>query len=112
MRSQSLGPIAFSTLIFLCDQSGRSQPPEGFTVKYSQIDFAQSDPIEIPRVISAKWQSPTDIWVEADRANDSRAKDIALDVIFEGKNILDQSLCVHVHIGNWQQIAMTRWSSP
>jgi hypothetical protein len=53
-----------------------------------------------------------DIWVEADQANNSRAKDIALDVIFEEKNILDQSFYVHVHNGNWQEIAMTCWSSP
>jgi hypothetical protein len=112
MRLQFLGAIALSTLIFLYSQSGYGQPLEGFTVTDNQINFAQSLPSEVPGVIFAKWQSPMDIWVEADEANQSRAKDIALDVIFEGKNILDQSFCVHVHNGNWQQIAMTCWSSP
>jgi hypothetical protein len=112
MILQLLGTIALSILIFLYSQSGYGQTLEGFTVTDNQITFAQSLPSEIPGVISAKWQSPIDIWVEADEANQSRAKDIALDVIFEGKNILDQSFCVHVHNGNWQQIAMTCWSSP
>jgi hypothetical protein len=112
MRLRSLGTIALSTLIFLCSLSVYGQPLEGFTVTDKQINFAQSLPSEIPGVVSAKWQSPMDIWVEADQASQSRAKDIALDVIFEGKNILDQSFCVHVHNGNWQQIAMICWSSP
>jgi hypothetical protein len=111
MRLQSLGPIALSTLIFLSGQSGHGQPSEGFNVTDNQTDFARSLPSEIPGVISAKWQSQMDIWVEADHANDSRAKDIALDVILAGKTILDRSFCVHVHNGNWQQIFMTCWSS-
>jgi hypothetical protein len=112
MRLQSLGPIALSTLIFLYSQSGYGQPSEGFTVTDKQTDFTRSLASEIPGVVSAKWQSPMDIWVEADHANDARAKDIALGVIFAGKTFLDQSFCVHVHNGNWQQIVMTCWSSP
>ena len=112
MRLQYLGPISLSTLIFLFAQSGYGQSLEGFTVTDNQTEFAQSLPGEIPGIISAKWQSPMDLWVEAYRANDSRAKDIAVDVISEGKEMLGQSFCVHVHNGNWQQIVMTCWSSP
>ncbi|MBI4228289.1 MAG: hypothetical protein HY693_01070 [Deltaproteobacteria bacterium] len=112
MRFLLLSAIALSTFIYILSQLSYGQPLEGFTVTDNQISFAQSLPSQIPGVISAKWQSPMDIWVEADGADQSRAKDIALDVIFEGKNILNQSFCVHVHNGNWQQIAMTCWSSP
>lgn len=112
MRPQSLDPIALSALIFLLGQSVYGQPLEGFTVTENQIDFALSLPSKIPGVISAKWQSPMDIWVEANKADDSKAKDIALDVISEGKHIVEKSFCVHVHNGNWQQIVMTCWSSP
>ena len=112
MRLQILGSSGLLTLIFLYGQLGYARPSDGFTVTDNQINFAQSLPSEIPGVISAKWQTPMDIWVQADQANVSRAKEIALDVIFEGKNILDQSFCVHVHDGDLQQIAMTCWSSP
>ena len=89
-----------------------SQPSLGYNLSESQTQFAQNLNGSVPGVISASWQSPIDLWVEADEVDVARAKEIALDVIFEGRDILGQSFCVHVHNGDWKQIAMTCWSSP
>jgi len=97
--------IAFSRLSY-------GQPGAGYTLTENQIRFAQSLKGEVPGVIFAKWQSPLNIWVEAGGVNQAKAKEIALEVILEGKNLLNQSFCVHVHNGDWKQIAMSCWSSP
>ncbi|MFQ5786608.1 MAG: hypothetical protein ACE5H1_01370 [Thermodesulfobacteriota bacterium] len=97
--------IAFSRLSY-------GQPTGGYTLTENQIRFAQSLKSEVPGVIFAKWQSPLDIWVEAGGVNQAKAKEIALEVVLEGKNLLNQSFCVHVHNGDWKQISMSCWSSP
>jgi len=63
----------------------------GYTLTENQIRFAQSLKGEVPGAIFAKWQSPLDLWVEADGVNQAKAKEIVLDVILEGKNLLNQS---------------------
>lgn len=85
---------------------------QGFDVSQAQYSFAIQIKNTIPGVIAAEWKSPFDLWVEADGVDQAAARNIALDVIFAGKELLQQSFCVHVHNGDFIQIASQCWSYP
>lgn len=85
---------------------------QGFDVSQAQYSFAIQIKNTIPGVIDAEWKSPFDLWVEADGVDQAAARNIALDVIFAGKELLQQSFCVHVHNGDFIQIAYQCWSFP
>lgn len=103
---------ALLALILFYSRTGCPLAGETFAITDKQTEFAQSLPDRIPGVVSAEWQSPLDIWVEAASTGRESAKNAAIDVILDGKDTLDQSFCVHVHEGDFKQIAFTCWSSP
>lgn len=100
------------TIILVTALSQISFGQQGFDVSQAQYSFAIQIKNTIPGVIAAEWKSPFDLWVEADGVDQAAARNIALDVIFAGKELLQQSFCVHVHNGDFIQIASQCWSYP
>jgi hypothetical protein len=111
MRFLFLNLISAIMLIAAFSQISLGQD-DGFTETEDQSGFAQSLPGSVSDVIQANWTSAIDLWVYADGVNQATARNIALDVIYLGKNQLDQSFCVHVHNGDFQAIAEYCWSAP
>src|SRR5713101_7409854 len=77
---------------------------EDFTPAKLQSQFADSLKGSISGVEDAKWKSHVDLWIQASGADKNKAEDIASDVIAKGKANLRQSLCVHVHKGDWKEL--------
>lgn len=109
--------ILFTNLIFLIllftysPDLSFSQPQQGFNLTGNQVRFAQSLPSTIPSIISASWANPFTLWVEADGVDRTKADEIALEVIFAAKTQIGQrSFCVHVHNGDYKQVAMKCWT--
>ena len=82
----------------------------GYTVNQAQESFA-SEVKSLPNVIQASWQSPLDLWVYADGVDAAEAKSIAEQVVILAQTNLGQSLCVHVHNGDYNPLATKCWSS-
>ena len=99
-------------IILVSSLSQASFGQQGFEVSQAQYSFAIQIKSTVPGVIVAVWKSPFDLWVEADGVDQAAARNIALDVIFAGKELLQQSFCVHVHNGDFIQIAYQCWSFP
>src|SRR3990167_1380637 len=72
---------------------------QGFSPTMAQQNFAV-EVKSLPDVIQASWQSPLDLWVYADGVNQANAQ-----------TDLGQSLCVHVHNGDFNPLATKCWSS-
>lgn len=68
-----------------------------YTVNQAQESFA-AEVKSLPNVIQASRQSPLDPWVCA-------AKSIAGQVVILARTNLGQSLCVHVHNGDYNPLA-------
>jgi hypothetical protein len=83
---------------------------EGFSATENQQDFAVAVKA-LPDIIQATWQSPLDLWVYADGVNEGNAEAIAEKVILLAQTEFGQSLCVHVHNGNFNPLATKCWSS-
>lgn len=82
----------------------------GFTATEAQQKFTESVKA-LPNVIQASWQSPLDFWVYADGVNEDNAESVAEKVILLAQSELGQSLCVHVHNGDFNPLATKCWSS-
>ena len=83
---------------------------QGFSATEAQQNFAV-EVKSLPDVIQASWQSPLDLWVYADGVNQSNAQAVADKVILLAQTDLGQSLCVHVHNGDFNPLATKCWSS-
>ena len=83
---------------------------QGFSPTQVQQNFAV-EVKSLPDVIQASWQSPLDLWVYADGVNQSNAQAVADKVILLAQTDLGQSLCVHVHNGDFNPLATKCWSS-
>lgn len=83
---------------------------QGFSPTMAQQNFAQ-EVKSLPDVIQASWQSPLDLWVYADGVNQENAQAVADKVILLAQTDLGQSLCVHVHNGDFNPLATKCWSS-
>ncbi len=83
---------------------------EAYTVNQAQESFA-AEVKSLPNVIQASWQSPLDLWVYADGVDAAEAKSIAEQVVILAQTNLGQSLCVHVHNGDYNPLATKCWSS-
>ncbi|MCC6711777.1 MAG: hypothetical protein IT344_00295 [Candidatus Dadabacteria bacterium] len=81
-----------------------------YTVNQAQENFA-AEVKSLPNVIQASWQSPLDLWVYADGVDAAEARSIAEQVIILARTNLGQSLCVHVHNGDYNPLATKCWSS-
>jgi len=111
-NSQFLRLLYVFPIILVTALSQVSFGQQGFDVSQAQYSFAIQIKNTIPGVIAAEWKSPFDLWVEAGGVDQAAARNIALDVIFAGKELLQQSFCVHVHNGDFIQIAFQCWSYP
>ncbi len=83
---------------------------QGFSPTMGQQNFTV-DVKSLPDVIQASWQSPLDLWVYADGVNQANAQAVADKVILLAQTDLGQSLCVHVHNGDFNPLATKCWSS-
>jgi hypothetical protein len=83
---------------------------EGFSPTDNQQDFAVAVKA-LPDIIQATWQSPLDLWVYADGVNKGNAMAIAEKVILLAQTQFGQSLCVHIHNGDFNPLATKCWSS-
>ena len=81
---------------------------------YDETDLQRSFAEEVkslPDIIQATWQSPLDLWVYADGVNQSTAQAVADKVVLLAQTDFGQSLCVHVHDGDFNPLATKCWSS-
>jgi len=81
---------------------------------YSETDLQQNFAEEVkslPDVIQATWQSQLDLWVYADGVNKENAQAVADKVILLAQTDFGQSLCVHVHNGDFNPLATKCWSA-
>jgi len=81
---------------------------------YSETDLQRSFAEEVkslPDIIQATWQSQLDLWVYADGVNKSTAQAVADKVVILAQTDFGQSLCVHVHNGDFNPLATKCWSS-
>ncbi|MEW6145037.1 MAG: hypothetical protein AB1598_08485 [Thermodesulfobacteriota bacterium] len=83
---------------------------QGFSPTMAQQNFAQ-EVKSLPDVIQASWQSQLDLWVYADGVSKENAQSVAEKVILLAQTDLGQSLCVHVHNGDFNPLATKCWSS-
>ena len=83
---------------------------EGYRTTEAQQKFTESVKA-LPDVIQASWQSHLDFWVYADGVNEGNAEAVAEKVILLAQSELGQSLCVHVHNGDFKPLATKCWSS-
>jgi hypothetical protein len=83
---------------------------QGFSSTMAQQNFAQ-EVKSLPDVIQASWQSPLDLWVYADGVSEENAQAVAEKVILLAQTDFGQSLCVHVHNGDFNPLATKCWSS-
>ena len=81
-----------------------------FSPTDNQQDFAKAVKT-LPNILQATWQSPLDLWVYADGVNKGNAEAIAEKVILLAQTQYGQSLCVHIHNGDYNAIATKCWSS-
>ncbi|MEQ9619211.1 MAG: hypothetical protein RIG61_08565 [Deltaproteobacteria bacterium] len=82
----------------------------GFSASQVQRNFTESVK-SLPNVIQASWQSPVDFWVYADGVSKENAEAVADKVILLAQTELGQSLCVHIHNGDYNPLATKCWSS-
>lgn len=97
-----------------------SQPPQ--TPKPTEDDTAAREALkkrqdafaayilDTPGVIAAEWQTPISLWVKVDlnalgNPPKERAKEVADMIANAGVGVLNQSLCVRVCYGNWNELA-------
>ena len=83
---------------------------QGFSPTMAQQNFTV-EVKSLPDVIQASWQSQLDLWVYADGVNKENAQAVADKVILLAQTDLGQSLCVHVHNGDFNPLATKCWSS-
>lgn len=83
---------------------------QGFSPTMAQQNFTV-EVKSLPDVIQASWQSSLDLWVYADGVNQANAQAVADKVILLAQTDLGQSLCVHVHNGDFNPLATKCWSS-
>jgi hypothetical protein len=106
MRSLFLSAILIVVATAVCAY-GQQQ---GYRTTEAQQKFTESVKA-LPDVIQASWQSPLDFWVYADGVNEENAEAVAEKVILLAQSELGQSLCVHVHNGDFNPLATKCWSS-
>ncbi len=109
MRQLFLGSALILTIVISFAHTGYGQE-QGFTETQVQRNFTESVKA-LPNVIQASWQSPLDFWVYADGVNEGNAEAMADKVILLAQTELGQSLCVHVHNGDYNPLATKCWSS-
>ena len=107
MRLRVLNPLLLAALVFSLAMPVVSH---SYTVNQAQENFA-AEVKSLPNVIQASWQSPLDLWVYADGVDEAAAKSIAEQVVILAQTNLGQSLCVHVHNGDYNPLATKCWSS-
>lgn len=83
---------------------------QGYSTNQAQRSFA-AEVKSLPNVVDASWQSPLDLWVYADGVDTAAANSLAEQVTILAQTNLGQSLCVHVHNGDYNPIATKCWSS-
>jgi hypothetical protein len=110
MRSLSLKIMI--SIIILAAFSEISFGQEDFSAGKMQSQFAESIKNSLSGVVEAKWTSPVDLWVQTSNVSKNQARDIAADVVAKARTDLKQSICVHVHNGDWEPISNLCWSSP
>jgi len=106
MRSLFLSAILIVAATAVCAYSQQ----EGYRTTEAQQKFTESVKA-LPDIIQASWQSPLDFWVYADGVNEGNAEAVAERVILLAQSELGQSLCVHVHNGDFNPLATKCWSS-
>jgi len=106
MRSLFLSAILILVASAVCAY-GQQQ---GYRTTEAQQKFTESVKA-LPDVIQASWQSPLDFWVYADDVNEGNAEAVAEKIILLAQDELGQSLCVHVHDGDFEPLATKCWSS-
>ena len=104
-----LTSCSIAAMVVLINVLAYSQD-QGFSPTEVQQNFAK-EVKSLPDVIQASWQSPLDLWVYADGVNQSNAQAVADKVILLAQTDLGQSLCVHVHNGDFNPLATKCWSS-
>lgn len=109
MRRLFLNSILLLTAVISFAYAGYGQD-QGFRETEVQRNFTESVKA-LPDVIQASWQSPLDFWVYADGVNEGNAEAIADKIILLAQTELGQSLCVHVHNGDYNPLATKCWSS-
>jgi hypothetical protein len=102
--------LSLAAVLMLTITSLAYSQVQGFSPTMAQQNFAQ-EVKSLPDVIQASWQSPLDLWVYADGVNQSNAQAVADKVILLAQTDLGQSLCVHVHNGDFNPLATKCWSS-
>lgn len=109
MRRLSAGSVLILTIVIAFAHAGAGQE-QGYSETQVQRSFAESVRA-LPNVIQVSWQSPLDLWVYADGVNEGNAEAMADKVILLAQTELGQSLCVHVHDGDYDPLATKCWSS-
>lgn len=83
---------------------------QGYSETQLQRNFAE-EVKSLPDIIQASWQSELDLWVYADGVNKENAQAVADKVILLAQTDFGQSLCVHVHDGDFNPLATKCWSA-
>ncbi len=83
---------------------------QGYNTTEAQQNFTESVKA-LPDVIQASWQSPLDFWVYADGVNKDNAESMTEKVILLAQSEYGQSLCVHIHNGDFNPLLTKCWSS-
>ena len=104
------GLLLSTSLIVVTMASFAYAQDRGFSPTEAQQNFTESVKA-LPNVIQASWQSPLDFWVYADGVNQDNAEAVAEKIILLAQSELGQSLCVHVHNGDFNPLATKCWSS-
>jgi hypothetical protein len=101
--------VFFAAVIVFCAAAAYSQG-QGYNETDLQQNFAE-EVKSLPDIIQATWQSPLDLWVYADGVNQSTAQSVADKVVLLAQTDFGQSLCVHVHNGDFNPLATKCWSA-
>ena len=101
--------IFLTALLAFCTAVAYSQE-QGYSETELQQNFAE-EVKSLPDIIQASWQSPLDLWVYADGVSKSNAQAVADKVILLAQTDFGQSLCVHVHNGDFNPLATKCWSA-
>ncbi|MFI5324542.1 MAG: hypothetical protein ACHQ6U_13805, partial [Thermodesulfobacteriota bacterium] len=109
MKRLILNLFLVAAIVVLAASVGYAQD-QGFSSTENQQNFAIAVKA-LPNIIQATWQSPLDLWVYADGVNKGNAQAIAEKVILLAQTNFGQSICVHVHNGDFNPLATKCWSS-
>ncbi|HVY55684.1 MAG TPA: hypothetical protein VHC46_08010 [Thermodesulfobacteriota bacterium] len=109
MRGLVLNICFAAATVFIFSAAAYSQG-QGYSETDLQRSFAE-EVKSLPDIIQATWQSPLDLWVYADGVNQATAQAVADKVVILAQTDFGQSLCVHVHDGDFNPLATKCWSS-